>query len=226
MKKESKLKKQINELKKTNRGKAILKLIKWSIFFVILFIILIISSFIKPTEKNQTNSNNNSSSNEQIEQVLSSKTINELKNELLNNTYNYKYEITINNDKYIYNGTKNKDNESGYKETSQGVIKYYIDNTGTYEEKLNEKIPLSNLYENLDYNYINLDNLLNNIASYELILISSDVDLTYAKTINNITWRIIINKNKIKSININKSNDEELNYNYYYTFAIEVPDET
>ena len=47
-KKESELKQKIKELKKTNKGKAILRLIKWCIFFVILFIFLAIASLMSP----------------------------------------------------------------------------------------------------------------------------------------------------------------------------------
>ena len=48
IKKESALKKKIKELKKTSRGKAILRLIKWCIFFLVLFIFLAIASLTQP----------------------------------------------------------------------------------------------------------------------------------------------------------------------------------
>ena len=226
MKKENKLKKKINELKKTNQGKAILKLIRWSIFFAILFIVLIISSFIKPPINNNSNNDNlentspDNTNDEKIEEHLSSLTLNNIKNTLLNGSYTYNYDITLNNNKYIFNGTKNKDYESGYKETSAGVIKYFIDSTGIYEEKLNTKIPLDNLYEDLDQNYLNLENLLNTISGLDMTLKDSSSDLIYENNSDNIIYNIVINKDKIiKSINISKTNDELLNYQYFLVFT-------
>ena len=226
MKKENKLKKKINELKKTNQGKAILKLIRWSIFFAILFIVLIISSFIKPPINNNSNNDNlentspDNTNDEKIEEHLSSLTLNNIKNTLLNGSYTYNYDITLNNNKYIFNGTKNKDYESGYKETSAGVIKYFIDSTGIYEEKLNTKIPLDNLYEDLDKNYLNLENLLNTISGLDMTLKDSSSDLIYENNSDNIIYNIVINKDKIiKSINISKTNDELLNYQYFLVFT-------
>ena len=212
MKKESKLKKKINELKKTNKGKAILKLIKWFIFFAILLIILIISSFIKQPVENKVN--NNLNNNQVVEEYLSQDTFNKIKNTLLNSTYNYNYEISINDQKYIFNGNKNKEYEAGYKETSMGVIKYYVDASGIYEEKLNEKIPLTNLYENLDINYLNLENLLNILNDKDFILKENNLDLKYEYNTDNIIYEIIISKdNIIKAINISN-----IDYNYNLVF--------
>ena len=137
-KKESALKQKIKELKKTNKGKAILRLIKWCVFFVILFIFLAIASLMSPKNNSIKKPNNEiNKPQEEIpkdnwnEETLTIETINEYQ-EKLNNDYDYKYEISINKEKYIFSGTKTNNINKGYKESSTGIIKYSIDSTGTY----------------------------------------------------------------------------------------------
>lgn len=173
-KKESALKQKIKELKKTNKGKAILRLIKWCIFFVILFIFLAIASLMSPKNTSIKKPNNEiNKPQEEIpkdnwnEETLTIETINEYQ-EKLNNDYDYKYEISINKEKYIFSGTKTNNINKGYKESSTGIIKYSIDSTGTYMETTTEKTLINNLYEGIEENYLNPIYILNIIKELEL----------------------------------------------------------
>lgn len=173
-KKESALKQKIKELKKTNKGKAILRLIKWCIFFVILFIFLAIASLMSPKNTSIKKPNNEiNKPQEEIpkdnwnEETLTIETINEYQ-EKLNNDYDYKYEISINKEKYIFSGTKTNNINKGYKESNTGIIKYSIDSTGTYMETTTEKTLINNLYEGIEENYLNPIYILNIIKELEL----------------------------------------------------------
>ena len=221
-KKPSKLQNKINELKSTSKGKAILKLIGWAIFFAFIFLLLIISAFMpKESKINQDINNNEAEEKEEdmpINSLLSKETFNNIKNELLNGNYDYKYEITLEDTKYIFNGTKKDDIETGYKETKEGVVKYYIDSTGIYEDKLTEKVPLNNLYENLDLNYLNFNNLMKTL-DMEMVLISSTDLLIYDMASEVVDYQIALADKDLKYIKITGSNsDYAPSYEYYFEF--------
>lgn len=228
VKKESEFKKKINELKKTSRGKAILRLIKWCIFFTILFIFLAIASIVSPGKNNLKPNVNNETQKpnpeepieekeNQNEETLTLETINKYQ-DYLSNIYDYKYEITINNEKYIYNGTKSPEDNKGYKESSEGIIKYLVDSTGTYEETTTEKIPISNLYESLEENYLDPIYILNIIKDLEITR-DRNCDCIYpvykANDSKNI-YRISIIDKKLTSISITA-----LDFSYVYTLSFE-----
>lgn len=168
LKRESVLKNKIKEMKKTSRGKAILKLIGWVIFFFIIFIFCVVASLIKTP--NSEKANNRANVQDVIEQATGDEniTIPMLLEELLISNYNYEYKITINDATYIFNGKKENNIEQGYKESSNGIIKYYIDDTGIYQETTNEKILIIDLYENIDATYLNLSNIITTIENLEL----------------------------------------------------------
>lgn len=182
-KKENNLKNKINELKKTTKGKAYLKLIRWAIFFFALLIFCLIASFItgnntRDNKNTPANNNNNEPTiNEPVnptpenpeDNLVSILSLKEFENSLLTSTYDYNYEITIANNITKYEGHKNLTSEYGYKETSASLIKYYIDETGTYEEKMPNKVPITNLYEGLNSEYFNLTNLINTINNLDII---------------------------------------------------------
>lgn len=213
IKKESALKRKIKELKKTSRGKAILRLIKWCIFFLCLFIFLAVAATIapknnlnKPNLNNETKEPDNELPQENInwnEEALTIETINKYQNHL-SNIYDYNYEITINSEKYIYSGTKTKTDNKGYKESKNGIIKYYLDNTGTYMETTTEKILIDNLYEGLEGNYLNPIYVLNIIKE---LAITRDrecdcIEPVYKTNDDKNMYRLSISNNDIKGITI------------------------
>ena len=84
-----------------------------------------------------------------------------------------------NNEKYIYEGTKNNNIDTGYKTTVSGIEKYYIDETGTYKYTGIEKILIGNLYENINSTYINVPGILN-ILTQENLVKETEVSYTYS----------------------------------------------
>lgn len=162
IKKESALKKKIKEMKKTTKGTAILKLIGWGIFFFIIFVFWVIASFTySPSKMENAKPDNNITDQEEQKPIIDKeKEYIKLLEDLERSNYDYKYEITINDSKYIYNGKKENNIEQGYKESNNGIIKYYIDDTGIYEETTTNKIPITNLYENIEEDNLNINKII------------------------------------------------------------------
>ena len=191
IKKESNFKKKIKELKSTARGRAILKLIGWIIFFILLFIISIISSTLVPKkEKIPT------LETKQEEKI----TIYDSLKSLFTKNYEYTYDIKISidnvNEQIIFNGKMINQIEEGYKETKSGIIKYKIDTTGTHEIKGSDIISIDNLYENINEKYIIPSLLLKNLLSLKYTN-NNDV---YSNVSNNTKYYITMKDNKITKI--------------------------
>lgn len=226
-KKESTLEKKINELKKTSKGKAILRLIKWCVFFTILFIFLAVVSMTSPKNITKPNINNETkepdatkpieSNDNWNSETLTIENLNKYQ-EMLSNIYDYNYEIKINNLKYAFSGTKTPTEDKGYKESKEGIIKYIIDNTGTYMETTGERILINNLYEEIEENYINPVYILNILKELE---ITRDrecdcIELVYKANDNKNMYRVYILDDKITRISI-----AALDFSNLYTILID-----
>lgn len=151
----------------TDRGKALIKLLLWMVFIVILIVLVIVSernanSEILDVDKPENNVTDTPSEPENVEY----ETYNTMITNLLANNYEYEYLITTATDSIILTGFKNPDKEIGFKETSSGITKYFIDSTGTYELNMNTSSIIDNLYSEFDSSYLNLELLFNNLNEY------------------------------------------------------------
>ncbi|MEG1287898.1 MAG: hypothetical protein RSD29_00925 [Bacilli bacterium] len=187
---------------KTVRGKAVIKLIVWSIFFLILFIVL---SFMGSKGKNDDKNNLVIGYNEKIDR-------------LLKNNYEYEYKITINGNNINFNGKKDGKNEQGYKETKEGIIKYLVMDSVTYNITSNKKELFNNLYENINTEYLNLPLLFKNISpiKYEIKEEEENNKITYEYNYNNNVIKVISNKVDITEISV-ISNDSTSIYIIHFT---------
>ena len=151
----------------TDRGKALIKLLLWMVFIVILIVLAIVSerngnSEILDVDKPENNVTDTPSEPENVEYEA----YNTMITNLLANNYEYEYLITTATDSIILTGFKNPDKEIGFKETSSGITKYFIDSTGTYELNMNTSSIIDNLYSEFDSSYLNLELLFNNLNEY------------------------------------------------------------
>ena len=151
----------------TDRGKALIKLLLWMVFIVILIVLAIVSerngnSEILDVDKPENNATDTPSEPENVEYEA----YNTMITNLLANNYEYEYLITTATDSIILTGFKNPDKEIGFKETSSGITKYFIDSTGTYELNMNTSSIIDNLYSEFDSSYLNLELLFNNLNEY------------------------------------------------------------
>lgn len=170
----SKFKEWKNKMKATQRGKAILKLIYWGIFFIALFIFLAITSMVTK-DYNVPNSYEDKHSEEPeipVETEFNPEMILKMQTSLLNGIYDYKYYIENSSGSYLFDGTKYNDYEEGYKnytnEEGNGVIKYYKDSTGIYQVNGEEKVLSDTVYQNIDTNYLDLQYIFDTINKLEL----------------------------------------------------------
>lgn len=200
------MKEKIKELKKTSKGKAILRLIKWGIFFCVLFIFLIVMSLITPKNNNVVKPNTKPEIKEPVpedkiipEEILSLSTLNNTYISLIN--YDYNYEIIVNDLKYVFKGTKNSLIDTGYKESPEGIIKYVIDSTGIYNETTNSKTPITNLYEGLKEEYFNLEKIFTTLKGIDLKLNHNHncPNYLYEGKLEDITYQIEL-KEKTKEL--------------------------
>lgn len=151
----------------TDRGKALIKLLLWMVFIVILIVLAIVSerngnSEILDVDKPENNATDTPREPENVEYEA----YNTMITNLLANNYEYEYLITTATDSIILTGFKNPDKEIGFKETSSGITKYFIDSTGTYELNMNTSSIIDNLYSEFDSSYLNLELLFNNLSEY------------------------------------------------------------
>lgn len=151
----------------TDRGKALIKLLLWMVFIVILIVLAIVSerngnSEILDVDKPENNTTDTPREPENVEYEA----YNTMITNLLANNYEYEYLITTATDSIILTGFKNPDKEIGFKETSSGITKYFIDSTGTYELNMNTSSIIDNLYSEFDSSYLNLELLFNNLSEY------------------------------------------------------------
>ena len=151
----------------TDRGKALIKLLLWMVFIVILIVLAIVSerngnSEILDVDKPENKATDTQSEPENVEYEA----YNTMITNLLANNYEYEYLITTATDSIILTGFKNPDKEIGFKETSSGITKYFIDSTGTYELNMNTSSIIDNLYSEFDSSYLNLELLFNNLSEY------------------------------------------------------------
>ena len=151
-----------NNFWQTERGKAIIKLGGWFIFIIALIIFVLVS------EKNANNNviDDTNSDKDEVTETYEFLLFSEMINNLINGNYEYSYNITSNNINYIYEGIKCNNEELGYKESIDKIIKYYINDQNTYQVILNEYVEITNLYEGIDTNFINLEVLFNNLNEY------------------------------------------------------------
>ncbi len=227
--KDKKLKEKIKELKKTEKGKAIWKLIKWGIFFGCLFLFMILSALINalvPKRENEIPPKDvDVVVDEKVEEVLTKEILKRKLEELKMDNYSYEYQITKGEERFLFQGKKIDNYREGYKEYGNGIIKYYIDETGIYQETMNDKVLIDNLYEGIengfwdfDYLFSLVENLTyvknnNHNCMYPLYEMQDEVNKYSFHFTNSISFK----DNKISEITISALNGE---YNYLLVFGL------
>ena len=191
---------QENNFWKTDRGKALTKLLLWVVFIVIVLGAFImqekdnIDDYQMPSnevtdEENQVNDNN-------------FKKYSDMQDELLNNNYLYKYIITNSEEKIVFSGIKNGTNETGYKETKAGIIKYQIVDGIVSQINIDEITNIDNLYENIDRNYLDISLLFNNLSEYLYSTEKKDSKRTITYDKDGYKVSVITNLESIEKIEI------------------------
>ena len=203
-----------NSFWQTERGKSLIKLGLWLIFILAIIIFAY-------TNKNDETVNNENKEIEEKE-TYEFKKYDEMIDSLLKSNYEFNYDIVIDDNNYLFNGTKCNNEVLGYKESNMGIVKYYISDN-TYQVILKDLVPIENLYENIDTNYLDLNILFNNLNEY-LYNIEKNEDtrvITYKK--EGYQVEVTTNLDNVTNINIVVDNNTyNLSYNVVDTCNIGV----
>ena len=169
-----------NNFWQTEKGKATIKLGLWMVFIAILIVVVLVSerdSINLPVEDDSTPSETETENYEFVN-------YSDMLDKLLLGNYEYSYTITNETGIYIYTGWKNENKEIGFKEDSTGVIKYYIDDSGTYKVNMDTLEVIDYLYNGVDTSYLDLELLFGNLNEF-LYSVTKNEDMrtiTYDKS--------------------------------------------
>lgn len=176
----------VKELRKTTRGKAIIKLSIWLILFAVIMLTLNIVSMFIP----QNNNSNPVPEKVNIINIL---------NNLSTSNYDFTYNIVTLDNKYLFEGSIYNDMEKGYKETNGNIIKYQIEDNESYQMIGDYYEPISDVYENIDINYLKPNKIVELISDKNY----SNNENEYSYIFDNITITFTIENKIIYSIKIN-----------------------
>lgn len=178
----------------TKQGKAIVKMGGWLFFMVVLIIAFVVQEKSKPkTEK-------------PIDEVETFKKYDIMQEELINSGYNYKYEINTNDIKYIFEGSYCSGENVGFKETSDKIVKYKIKDNKIYEDKMGELIELNSIDENINYEYLDINLLFNELKDNLYNIKKEENTRTIIYNKDNYQIEVKTDKEKIDSIMIIDNN--------------------
>ena len=144
-----------NNFWSTDRGKATGKFFAWMIFVIILVILF---------ARQNVNESKVTDDNTIKEETKNFENYADMQKELLSSSYEYKYKITNNENTVIYEGALCNGVDSGYKETSEGIIKYKKENNEVRKIVLEEETVIDDLYEGIDSSFTNLEEYLYNVT--------------------------------------------------------------
>lgn len=191
---------QENNFWQTDRGKALTKLLLW-----VVFIVIVLGAFIMQEKDNIDDyqmPSNEVTNEENQDDDNNFKKYSDMQDELLNNNYLYKYIITNSEEKIVFSGIKNGTNETGYKETKAGIIKYQIVDGIVSQINMDEITNIDNLYENIDRNYLDISLLFNNLSEYLYSTEKKDSKRTITYDKDGYKVSVITNLESIEKIEI------------------------
>lgn len=136
---------------KTENKNAI-QLLIWIFFIVIIFVMFKITN---KTDKKEVKEENTP--------VFVN--YNDMEINLLNSGYDYKYTITSDTQKEIYEGTMCNDIDIGYKETIDSITKYKIKNGKITKVLLDNEEEIPSIYDD-SKDFLNLNTLFTNLKEY------------------------------------------------------------
>lgn len=154
--KQEKSKTTLSKMWHDKKGKAILKLGIWFLFFIIMaFVMMITSIFSKPI----SNKENEIPKDPEITEFLN---IDKMWDTLIISNYEYNYQIKEKStmDTIIYQGKIDNNINTGYKESKLGIIKYRIEENHIYQILVDNEEEITNLYDIEDQEYLILSSIL------------------------------------------------------------------
>jgi hypothetical protein len=191
----------MDELQKKSLKKLLIWIIALGIMIGTLYIIGLFEGIKEDNNPVDTNLNSELTSVEELEL-------------LINNDFKFKYIITYNDEKIIFSGEKSNSIVIGYKETQDNIIKYKIEDNKISQIILDDEIEKENIYDDLDYSIMDLNNIksmINQISAEDIIITKEDLTTTYTYNLisddKDLEISIIENTNSIEKIIIHYNNN-------------------
>ncbi len=213
------MKKWIDELKKTEKGKILLKFMGYMAFFVFVIILVVVANANQKNDnleiKNESNIEENKNTSE--ESTTENLTYLDKQKKLYEGKYEFNYTVTgeLN---VTYTGTFDNGTVEGYKETEEELVRYSIEDGVTYKVKLNKKEEYDKLYEGLDANLFDFRQLFDKINSTSAIIDRSKEEKTY--TYDGIDgYHIVVTLSDIEIDKIEINNDV-LTYTFTFDYNL------
>ncbi len=178
--------------------KSLIKLFLYFLFFAIIIGVVVTHQ----DESNEEDKNTQDKTQEVTTKKISYKEV----LDLLNNTdIDISYNITIGEILYKIEAEKVDEVYTGIIESTEGITKFKIQDNKVYEVKMNEDIINDNLFNNINLDYILINNLTNILLNNKSIKILKDDNTIYKYNIDNCEYNITIKDNWVDKIEI--SND-------------------
>ena len=213
------MKKWIDELKKTEKGKILLKFMGYMAFFVFVIILVVVANANQKNDnleiKNESNIEENKNTSE--ESTTENLTYLDKQKKLYEGKYEFNYTVTgeLN---VTYTGTFDNGTVEGYKETEEELVRYSIEDGVTYKVKLNKKEEYDKLYEGLDANLFDFRQLFDKINSTSAIIDRYKEEKTY--TYDGIDgYHIVVTLSDIEIDKIEINNDV-LTYTFTFDYNL------
>lgn len=202
------MKEKIKKLKETERGRALLKLSRYMIFFLGVILLFVIAGFTGGPRPIIPNKSNNQEQESLVRSYL------EKQQMITSGNYHYEFHITgvmnVN-----YTGTVKDGVVEGYKETSEETIKYQIENGKIYSVKMNQKEEYIELYDGLDENLFDFSQLFGKLNATNTFIDNTVSEKVY--TYENIdNYKIVVYTTEAQISKIVIENDE---LEYEFTFS-------
>lgn len=132
------------EFWKSTRGKSLLKLIGWFIFIILVYaLIMVLGNQEVSSSEEKIDNDTTNVENEKVSLDIRAK------------DYDFKYVINTNNQIIVINGSIKDGIESGYKETTDGIIHYFKEEGKIYQDILGQKQEITDFYNDIEKEFLN-----------------------------------------------------------------------
>ncbi len=206
---------KIKELKKTEKGNALIKLSLYSVFLILVIVLLMIGNRIEPNRKT-LKKDNIDSKNESVLQKQDKLTYFEKQEKLYQKPFEFTYTVTNNDKKITYIGKNDLNKIEGIKETDEELIRYTIEEGIAYRIRLSSKEEISNIYEGLDERLFSFKNLFESLNSLEMkVEITDELKKYIYKDYDEYDITVTTNAQEITNIYIENS---IITYDFKFTY--------
>ena len=198
---------RMDKLKKTERGKSLIKF-GWDMLFILFVFILILASGTLNNKQDNTKEESTIESKEEVSYI-------DMQKILIDGKYEFEYKIAgiveVN-----YTGSYNKGEVVGFRESDDSLIKYHIKDGIIYKNKMGTEEEYLDLYTGLDENLFDLEMLFNTLNGSNVIKNSKEDNRVFTyEDVNGYEVEVYLNDSNINNIIIKNS---DLTYEFSFTY--------